>query len=192
MASRALGRRPATLEDLRELPEHLVGEIVAGDLHTSPRHAPRHANATSGLGAELWSAFHRGRGGPGGWWILDEPELHLGADVLVPDLGGWRRERLPQLPEDAFFVLSPDWACEVVSPSTERLDRSLKLPAYAREGVRHAWLLNPLARTLEVYRNENGRWVVLATHAGGATVRAEPFEAIELDLAPLWGDPESR
>lgn len=191
MASRALGRRP-TLADLHELPEHLVGEIVAGDLHASPRPAPRHANATSGLGAELWGAFHRGRGGPGGWWILDEPAAHLGADVLVPDLGGWRRERLPQLPEDAFFALSPDWVCEAVSASTERLDRSLKLPAYAREGVRHAWLLNPLARTLEVYRNENGLWVLLATHAGPAVVRAEPFDAIELDLAPLWGDPESR
>lgn len=169
------------------MPSHLVAEIVGGDLHTSPRPAFRHAAASSALGGELWSPFHQGRGGPGGWWILFEPELHLGDDVVVPDLAGWRRERMPELPDVAASSLAPDWVCEVVSPGTERLDRAKKMPAYAREGVAHLWLVNPSARTREVYRLVEGRWLPLATHEGTARVRAEPFDAVELELAPLWG-----
>ncbi len=181
-------RRRATYDDLLKVPDHLVAEIVDGDLHTSPRPAGRHSVATSGLGGQIWSPFDRGRGGPGGWWILDEPELHLREDVLVPDLAGWRRERLPAIPDTAYFTLAPDWACEVLSPSTERLDRVRKLPVYSREGVQHVWLVNPAARTLEVLRLEAGRWVVAATYGGDDPVRAEPFAAIELDLGALWGE----
>lgn len=136
----------------------------------------------------MWGPFDDGRGGPGGWWIVDEPELHFGEDVLVPDLAGWRRERLPEWPKAAFVNLAPDWVCEVLSPSTERLDRARKLPVYARESVGHVWLVNPAARTLEVYRRDKEGWLLLATHATDAIVRAEPFEAIELDLLKLWGE----
>jgi Uma2 family endonuclease len=179
-------RRPATYEDLLAVPDHLVAEILDGELYTSPRPAPRHADASSGLGGVLRSPFDRGRGGPGGWRILDEPELHLGCDVVVPELAGWRRERLPALPTDAYFSVAPDWVCEVISPSTAAMDRVKKLTIYAREQVRHAWLVDPLARTLEVLLLEGGRWTIRSTWSGLAVPRAEPFDAIELDLSLLW------
>jgi Uma2 family endonuclease len=181
-------KRPATYDDLVGLPEHKVGEIVDGELYVSPRPASRHTLAASRLGSDLGPPFDRGRGGPGGWWTLDEPELHLGDDVLVPDLAGWRRERVPEFPDTAAFVVAPDWVCEVVSPSTERLDRAKKMPAYARQGVAHLWLVSPQARTLEVYRLADGRWLLLATHEGTTRVRAEPFDAVDLELGPLWGE----
>jgi Uma2 family endonuclease len=181
-------RRRATYEDLLQVPHHQVAEIVDGDLYASPRPASRHALAASSLYGTIGPPFHGGRGGPGGWWILFEPELHLGGDVLVPDLAGWRRERMPEFPDVPAFTLAPDWLCEVVSPSTERLDRAKKMAAYARERVAHLWLLNPLSRTLEAYRLSGDRWLLLATHEGGGNVRAEPFEAVELELGPLFGE----
>ncbi len=120
--------------------------------------------------------------------ILDELELQFGEDVVVPDLAGWRRERMPEFPDTAFFTLAPDWACAVVSPGTERLDRAKKMPVYARENVSHLRLVNPVARTLEVYRLAEGRWLLLATHEGAAGVRAEAFDAVELDSTALWGE----
>ena len=179
-------KRGAGYEDVLAAPDHLVAEVVGGDLYTTPRPAGPHAKAASTLGMDLGTAFQRGRGGPGGWWLLDEPELHLGGDILVPDLAGWRRERLPSVPDAPYFELAPDWVCEVVSQSTGQLDRARKLPAYARDGVGHAWLVDPRQETLEVYALSEGRWVLLATHAGDARVRAEPFDAIELELAALW------
>ena len=127
-----------------------------------------------------------GDGGPGGWWTLDEPELRLGEDVLVPDLAGWRRERLPALPREAAFTVRPDWICEVLSPSTTRNDRTKKLPAYAASGVPHLWLLDPLAQMLEVYELPGGHWSLLAAHGGEEVVRAVPFEMVALDLKRLW------
>jgi len=180
--------RPATYEDLAALPDNLVAEIVNGELHASPRPAPPHTSAGSVLGGELVPPYHLGRGGPGGWWILLEPELHLGGDVLVPDWAGWRRGRMPHLPAIAFFPLAPDWICEIVSPSTSRLDRAQKLAIYAREGVAHAWLIDPDLGTLEVLRLEDGRWTILSTHGGSEVVRGEPFADIELDLSSLWAD----
>lgn len=181
-------KRRATYDDLLRVPDHRVAEIVDGDLRVSPRPASRHALAASSLVEALGPPFRRGRGGPGGWWILFEPELHLGGDVLVPDLAGWRRERMPEFPDVPAFTLAPDWICEIVSPSTERLDRARKMASYAREGVRFLWLLNPLSRTLEVYRLSDGRWLLLATLEGAGAVRAEPFDAVELELGPLFGD----
>jgi Uma2 family endonuclease len=180
--------RPATYDDLVRLSDHLVAEIVGGELHASPRPAPPHAVAYARTMGLLEPAFDSGRSGPGGWWILAEPELHLGADVLVPDLAGWRRTRMPRVPGTAYFPLAPDWLCEIISPSTARLDRAQKLAIYARERVSHAWLLDPLARTLEVLRLEAGRWTIVATHAGDETVRAEPFDAIEFTLNEFWVD----
>lgn len=178
--------KPATYADIEALPDHVVGEIVNGKLHASPRPATPQAHVASTLGMDIGSSFQRGRGGPGGWWILDEPELHLDSDVLVPDLAGWRRERMPTLPRVPFIDLAPDWVCEVVSPSTARLDRTGKLPIYARATVAHAWLLDPDARTLEVFRRDGGHWVLLSTHAGDEQGRAEPFAAVELELGALW------
>jgi Uma2 family endonuclease len=183
-----MGRKPATYADLEALPPHVVGEIIAGELHVSPRPAAPHTMAASRLGGELMSPFDRGRDGPGGWIILDEPELHLGEDVLVPDLAGWRRERMPQPPRTAAFSLAPDWLCEVLSPSTAVLDRALKLPVYAREGVRYVWLVDPELRTLEVFRLDGAQYTLVVTHAGKPRVRAEPFGAFELELAYLWGE----
>jgi Uma2 family endonuclease len=180
--------RPATYQDLVALPDHVVAEIIDGDLYASPRPAPTHAWVHSWLGGLLLPPYGRGHGGPGGWIILYEPELHLGADVLVPDLAGWRRERMPRLPDTAYFALAPDWICEVLSPSTASIDRAKKLRIYGREGVAHAWLLDPIAQTLEAFELEAGRWMVLETFAGSSPVRVRPFEAVALDLGLLWSD----
>lgn len=183
--------RTATYQDVLDAPPHKVAEVVFGVLHVSPRPATPHALATTVLGHELGSRFHRGGGGPdhpGGWILLDEPELHLGADILVPDLAGWRREHMPAMPIAPFLTLAPDWICETLSPSTSGLDRIDKLAIYARESVAHAWLIDPQPRTLEVLRLEGGQWRLVGAHRGDARVRAEPFDAVELDLALLWSD----
>ncbi len=181
-------QKRATYEDVLAAPWNRIAELIDGVLYTQPRPAGPHTAVTSALGVELGAPFGRGRGGPGGWLILDEPELHLGADVLVPDLGGWRRERMPAVGNVPYIELPPDWVCEVLSPSTASRDKGQKLPIYARYGVSHAWLIDPLARSLDVFRLENGLWVLLATHAADAHVRAEPFDAVELELGALWAD----
>jgi Uma2 family endonuclease len=187
MTRPGLAKRPASYEDLLKVPDHLVAEILEGELYTTPRPAVPHAVAASALGSELGGPFHQGRGGPGGWWILFEPELHFGSDVVVPDLAGWTRTRVPQLPNVAAMTIAPDWVCEILSPSTEALDRVPKLRIYGRESVSHVWFVNPRTYTLEVLRLEQTRWVVAATHDGDVSVRVEPFEAIALDLFRLWG-----
>ena len=180
-------RRQARYEDILALPDNVVGELVGGDLFVSPRPAPRHSAALSALGEELGPPFKRGRGGPGGWMLLDEPEIHLSGDVLVPDIGGWRRERMPEMPVDLpYFVLAPDWVAEVLSPSTAALDRGRKLGVYARETVAHVWFVDPIVQTLEVLRLDGSSYRVAMVASGDARVRAEPFDAIELDLAILW------
>lgn len=173
-------------ERFLSVPEHFVAEIIRGALVTQPRPAPRHARASSILGARLSGPFDLGEGGPGGWLIIDEPELHLGEHVLVPDLACWRRERMPTLPDAAHFEQSPDWICEVLSPSTQALDRKDKMPIYAEHNVGHAWLVDPIAKMLEAYRLQEGKWLQLDVWAGDSRVRAEPFDAIELDLSVLW------
>ena len=186
-------RRLATYDDLLKVPDILVAEILDGELFASPRPASPHAQASSVLRGALDPFARRigGLGGLGGWWILFEPELHFGADVLVPDLAGWRRERMPVLHNVAYFELAPDWVCEVVSPSTARVDRVRKVPIYARQGVGHLWLVDPLQQTLEVFRLEGRHWVLVSTHGGAEAVRAEPFEALELDMNRWWLEPES-
>ncbi len=178
----------ATYEDVLAAPAHRVAELIHGVLHTHPRPAGPHSAAASALGEELGPPFKRGRGGPGGWILLDEPELHLGEHVLVPDLAGWRRERMPRIQDAPYFTLAPDWVCEVLSRSTAKLDRTEKLPIYADHRVGHVWLVDPILRTLEVMRLESGRWSILGTYNDEARVRAEPFEAFELDLGILWAD----
>ena len=184
-------KRYATQEDLAAVPDTMVAELIDGDLIVTPRPASPHARAEMIIGHDLAGAFDGPPGGaakPGGWWILPEPELHFGQNVLVPDLAGWRHERMRKIPNVAAFTLAPDWLCEVVSPSTGAVDRGRKMALYAREGVRHLWIVDPIARTLEVYRSEDGRWVVASTHGGAAPVVAEPFDAVTLDLARWWID----
>jgi len=186
----------ATYADLEAVPATKVAELIRGVLHVMPRPAPKHAHAASGLGMKIGNPFQYGNGGPGGWWILDEPELHfpdphpfqLGDfDAVVPDLAGWYRARMPELPETAYFTLAPDWICEVLSKSTEHVDRKEKMPIYAREGVTHAWLLDPVARTLQTYKlRRDRRWGKPNLYSGAMKVRLPPFDAVELDLTDLW------
>ena len=182
----ATAPKPARYEDLLALPENVIGQIVDGVLHAHPRPATPHALAASGLGEELGPPFKRGKGGPGGWIIIDEPELHPRADVLVPDLAGWRRERMPETPIAPFLTLSPDWLCEVLSPSTASFDRKKKLPIYAREGVRHVWIVEPETKTLEVLRLDGDSYRIAIVGSDDDKGRYEPFDAIELDLSILW------
>ncbi len=181
-------QKRATYQDVLDAPEHKVAEIINGTLRLSPRPAAPHTAVASALGGELYAPFGRRGGGSGGWIILDEPELHLGEDILVPDLGGWRRERMPHVPDAAFFTLPPDWVCEVLSLSNEKHDRIDKMPIYAAAGVCFAWLVNPTRHTLEAYRLVDGKWMVVGLHKDTDRARIEPFDAIELDLAMLWID----
>ncbi|MDS4022743.1 MAG: Uma2 family endonuclease [Candidatus Competibacter sp.] len=185
--------KPSTHSDdlyaqLEALPENLTGEIINGRLYTQPRPAGPHAQAESGLQIDLGSPYHRGRGGPGGWWILVEPEIHFIRDteVVVPDLAGWRRERMPRLPRDHRFEVVPDWVCEILSPSTARKDRVTKMPVYARYGVLYLWLLDPLAHTLEAFALHDGRWTVIGLFQEQDAVSVEPFTEIALELGALW------
>jgi len=174
----------ATYEDLLRVPDNLVAELIDGELFTSPRPASPHTWATGAIYSQVFPLD--GTRGAGGWWVLIEPELHLGRDVLVPDLAGWRRERMPFIPNVAAFELAPDWVCEVVSPTTQRLDRIRKLPKYAEVEVRHAWLVDPLRRTVDIFRLEDGKWVVAGFFEGNDVIHAEPFEAIDLNLGAIW------
>jgi Uma2 family endonuclease len=186
----SIAKKNAVPADLEALADNVVGEIVDGDLIVSPRPAGPHARAASVLGMDIGGPFDRGRGGPGGWWILFEPELHLSSNVLVPDIAGWRRDQMPAIPQDHRFGIRPDWLCEVISPSSGQTDRIRKLRIYGREGVGHVWLVDPLSKTLEVYKNSGGgTWTLIqgfSAEEGDAIVRAAPFDAIELDLAALW------
>lgn len=176
----------ANYADIVALPEHLTGEIIDGELFVSPRPASPHARASSGMGGALYGFDGDGGGGPGGWWIIDQPELHVAGQVLVPDLAGWRRATMPEFPSTAAFEVPPDWVCEVLSPKNGRVDRYKKMPKYASFGVTHAWLVDPDARCVEVYRNQSGNWLWIATHEGDVKARIEPFEAIELDVGRWW------
>ncbi len=194
MGRPAMKPRRATYADLEAVPANKLAELIRGTLHVMPRPALRHARASSRLGVKLGGPFDLGESGPGGWWILDEPELHFpdptapgAVDALVPDLAGWRRARVHVMPDAAYCTIAPDWICEVLSKSTEDVDRDEKMPIYAREGVSHAWLLDPIAKTLEIYtRGADGTWSEPVNHGGADVVRAAPFEAIGLDLSVLW------
>ncbi len=188
MMQPAPAHRPTLYEALEALPEGVTGEILNGQLHTQPRPAGPHAIAGSVLGAELLGPFQKGRWGPGGWWIIDEPELHFvrNSEVVVPDLAGWRQERMPRPPEDQRFEVVPDWVCEILSPSTKRKDRQDKMPLYARYGVWYAWLIDPVEQTLEVYQLEAGTWIEIGRFAGTDQVCVPPFEAVSIDLKGLW------
>lgn len=186
--------RRATYADLEAVPANQVAELIRGSLHTFPRPALRHARTSTRLTGKLTNPFDLGEGGPGGWILLDEPEIHFPdptapgeVEVVVPDMAGWRRDRVGELPDAAFTTIGPDWICEVLSPSTKDFDREEKMPVYAREGVRWAWLIDPIAKTLEVYiLNASGRWGEAEVFHDSEVVRAVPFDALELALSSLW------
>ncbi len=180
--------RPATYADIEALPASMVGEILFGTLHAHPRPSPRHSVAANAVGSSLTGPFQFGNGGPGGWLFMVEPELHLGQHVLVPDIAGWRRERLPRLPDTAYIETPPDWVCEVLSPSTERIDRTDKLTIYAEFGVKHCWFVDPIVRTLEVLALQGDKWLLAAAFKDADAVCAAPFEAHTFALDLLWAD----
>lgn len=168
-----------------------MAEIVDGMLHVNPRPALPHAWAASAINRGIEAPFHDGRGGPGGWWIILEPELHLGDDILVPDLAGWRQQRMPVFPDAPYATLAPDWVCEVLSPSTRKLDLHGKRAAYERETVTHLWLVDPADRTLEAFELRDGEWVPVATAQDDASVRIRPFDAVTFSLGDLWPPTET-
>ena len=179
---------PSLYEQLIDLPEHVTGEILNGQLYTMTRPTGRHGLAASSLNTDLGGPYGFGRGGPGGWWIIQEPEVHFIRDVeiAVPDLAGWRRERMPSVPEDHRFEVVPDWLCEILSPSTAKKDRVVKLPLYAHYGVAHVWIVDPVAQTLEAFELHEGRWTLIATLKEDDRVAVPPFDAVEFSLADLW------
>ena len=181
-----IAKAPATYQDVLDAPPNMVAEIVDGSLSLQPRPAPRHSYASSSIGDEIVGPFQKGRGGPGGWTILDEPELHLGPQVLVPDLAGWRRARMPTLPDTAYFEVAPDWVCEVLSPSTRTHDQIAKRRIYAEQGVAFLWFVDPDARTLEAFRLSPEGWVLTGMVEADETVALPPFEAVPFGLGALW------
>ena len=181
--------RRATYQDVLDAPPDKVAEVVDGTLYIFDRPAFLHTLASSTLGRYIGTPFHDGRGGPGGWWILDEPQLHLGEDIVVPDIAGWRRERMPEFPDTAYTTLAPDWVCEVLSPSTRKLDLGGKSAVYARAGVGYIWFVDPIARSLEANVLRGGKWVESAMLYDDATVSLPPFEAISFNLGNLWPPP---
>lgn len=182
--------RKATYEDLYSIPENMTGEIIDGELHVTPRPSRSHAHSATSLGGELVPLYQFGRGGPGGWIILVEPEIMFGDDLLVPDLAGWKRERFPVEEPHNWISVSPDWVCELLSPGTMRKDRVHKMRIYARHRVPHLWLVDPTAKSLEVFQlDDSGRWIVLGVYFEDDKVRAEPFSRLEFDLSNLWLQP---
>ncbi len=174
-------------EDLVNLPASLTGEILNGQLYAQPRPSGKHILAASNIGSEIHGAYQRGRGGPGGWWILQEPEVHfvLDEEVTVPDVAGWRKTTMPAIPDGHKFTIVPDWICEIHSPSTESIDRNIKKPLYARFGVSFLWLIHPKNRTLETYRLVEGNWKSQGVYSGADTFCVEPFESVKIQLDEL-------
>ena len=189
MAART--REWATYQDLLNAPDDLTAELVDGELFLSPRPAGPHNRFASVLGMDVGSAYDRGRGGPGGWWIVYEPEIHFEYNkrAVVPDIAGWRREHMPVIPSDHRYIVSPDWLCEVLSPSTYRWDRETKLPLYARYAVPWVWYVEPVKRYVEILPLENDDSTLAARYEGDAKFRAEPFTEIEIDLGSIWASP---
>ena len=181
-------RKISLYEQLEDLPVTLTGEILNGQLHTQPRPTGRHASAELGLGDTLYGPFHRGSGGPGGWRIFIEPEVHFVRDqeVTVPDLAGWRRERLPDIPEGHRFEVVPDWVCEILSPSTASKDREIKMPIYLHYGVNYCWIIDPVSQTLNTFESGKNGWKETGNFTGDDWVSVDPFSAISFSLSSIW------
>lgn len=182
-----LAKGKAGYEDLYGIPENMTGEIINGELVVTPRPSRRHGFSANALGTAVTAPYQFGRGeGPGGWIIIPEPEIGLGEDILVPDLAGWRNERFPDEEPHNWISVPPDWICEILSPGTLRRDKIVKMPIYARYGVPYLWLLDPIARTLDTFRLQEGQWVVAGVYMEDDEVRTEPFKEITIHLSDLW------
>jgi Uma2 family endonuclease len=180
-------KKKVSYDDLYSIPENMTGEIIDGELIVTPRPSPKHSYTASTLVGEIVPPYRFGRGGgPGGWIILYEPEIMLGEQLLVPDFAGWRKERFPGVPKENWLSVPPDWVCEILSPNTARLDRVRKMPVYAQYQVAYLWLIDPVEKTLEAYRLESGKWLLLSSFAEDDRVCAEPFQEIEIELGNLW------
>ena len=179
-------KKKATYEDLYSIPENMTGEIIDGELIVHPRPSRKHIHAASALDKRIGTPYQFGEGGPGGWIIHVEPEIQLGEHTMVPDLAGWKRERFIWEEDQNPISVTPDWICEILSPSTRRFDKMKKMPIYADYGVGHFWLLDPIAKILDTFRLKPNGWLLLARFYGGDKIRSEPFEEIEFDLEDLW------
>lgn len=181
-----ISQNTVVYEDLYTIPDDMIGQIIRGELIALPRPSPKHARASSVLGVRIGNPFDLGRSGPGGWMTLNKPEIQLGSHTLVPDIAGWKKERLPNLPETNWISVALDWICEVLSPGTAGVDRKKKMPVYAQFGVLHLWLVDPIEKTLEIFRLDTGGWRLVSVHSEDDIIRAEPFQEIEINLASLW------
>lgn len=175
-----------TLDDLNALPRGIKGEIIEGVLYTMTRPRSPHQALGLEIGGDLKNPFGRGRGGPGGWWILPEPGIEL-ADTpeIAPDIAGWRKERMPELPRDSAITVVPDWVCEILSPTTRRHNLLIKMPYYARIGVKHHWLVDLEARVLTAFRLDTD-WVRTGAYGDETDARIEPFADVPLDVSSWW------
>ncbi len=174
---------------LERLSPNMIGEIIDGQLYVHPRPAPKHILTTSSLGVSL-GPFQKGQSGPGGWWIFDEPEIHfvVKTEVVVPDLAGWKRERLPKMPDTAYFAVVPDWVCEVLSPGNKEFDLEKKQLTYEKYGVAYYWIVDPIKKTLEVLVLQEGKYQLKGTFTGNEKINAVPFHEITMDLQYLWAE----
>lgn len=179
-------RRKASYDDVLDAPPHKVAQVISGNLHLHPRPIGSHIMANAILCRKIATPFQDGIGGPGGWWIVSEPEIHLEEDIVVPDIAGWRKEKLPKYPYGAFVTVSPDWVCEILSPSTKKVDLGDKWDVYAREGVSHIWFIDPGARSLEAFARVNGKWLMISALTGDDALLIPPFENISIPLSALW------
>jgi Uma2 family endonuclease len=182
--------KPPTLADLDALPPGIVGEIIEGVLYTMTKPRMRHQLLGLEIGSDLLGPFGKGRGGPGGWWIVTEPGIELpNTPEIAPDLAGWRRERMPEMPVDEPIRVVPDWVCEILSKNTRRYDHVIKMPYYARVGVAYAWIVDLESRVLLAQRLESGSWRTIGTYSDETEARIEPFDAVPLNVADWWPPP---
>jgi Uma2 family endonuclease len=176
-----------TLAGIDALAPGIKGEIIEGVLYTMPRPRAPHQSMMGAVGTDLLDPFQRGDGGPGGWWIPPEPGIELpNTPEIAPAVAGWRRERLPALSNDEAITVVPDWVCEILSPTTEQHNLTVKKPYYAKVGVAHHWIVDLSMRTVIALRLESGRWREVGVYGDEREARIEPFAAVPLNVASWW------
>jgi Uma2 family endonuclease len=187
--SLAAKKAPATIDDLLAIPEaERFHEIIGGELVRKAMPSIRHGGAQAGLLGRLGGPYNRRPGGPrpGGWRFATETEIRFDdSEIYRPDVAGWRRERLPELPDEFPLTVRPDWVCEIVSPSNVRNDVVKKMLTYQRSGVPHYWVIDPIAEALIVYRWTDSGYLLVQSAQGEERVRAEPFDAVSLSVHGL-------
>ena len=181
----------ATLADFLSIPEsERFHELIDGEIMQKTSPSGEHGSTQADVTGWLHGPFGRKppSGGPGGWWLANEVEIELGDDVCRPDVVGWRRELVPERPRGTPVGVPPHWVCEVLSPSNMRNDLVRKKHIYHRHHVDHYWILDPAEGTLAVYRWHTDGYLEVLIAERGVTVRAEPFDAIEIPISGLFGE----